>query len=347
MSRATRRAPPDAARATGLLAQPRDGVLHLRPAHRPAPDLRRDIGPRRGPRPARPRRPHAVRPRHPRLRDHRRRPTATSPPRSRSSAPTASSSASARRPLTPASYLGRPAHQRARHLVPHRGHHDRARAARLRRRAPHRRRGQPARSTLVLGITCFAALGLAISTVIPNGRPPPAPSPTAPTSRSPSSRARSAPGSGSRTGSTSSSSALPIKALTDALRAGFDPAASGLAGRRPRRAGRVGPHRRRGRPPLLPVGAVPLTCAARASVRVGVREDDAVAEDRHRPVVAHGDDGRERVVVAVAAGRGVAGAPGAHSTFRSATSLGTSRTPSWRSTPSASNTAAPSTCASA
>ena len=79
--------------------------------------------------------------------------------------------------------------------------------------------------TLVLGITCFAALGLAISTIIPNG--------TASGAITNGTYIPIALVSG--TFSTGLRlphwldvivSALPIKALTDALRAGFDPAAS-------------------------------------------------------------------------------------------------------------------------
>jgi hypothetical protein len=45
-----------------------------------------------------------------------------------------------------------------------------------------------------------------------------------------------------------------------------------------------------------------------ALVAAGIREDRAVAEHRYGTVVANCDDGREGVVVAVAAGGGVASA---------------------------------------
>ena len=112
--------------------------------------------------------------------------------------------------------------------------------------------------TLVLGITCFAALGLAISTVIPNGT------------------ASGAITNGTYipialvSGTFSTGLAAPALARRHRQRVadqgahrraprGLRPRRFSLAGRRPRRAGRVGPHRRRGRPSLLPVGAVPLS----------------------------------------------------------------------------------------
>ena len=82
------------------------------------------------------------------------------------------------------------------------------------------------------------------------------------------------------------------------------------------------------------------------SVAVGVGEDLAVAEHRDGTVVADGNDGGAGVVVAVSP-REVWRVPLSGSTVSSALLLGTSRTPSRRRTPSASNTAAPSTWASA
>jgi ABC-2 type transport system permease protein len=78
--------------------------------------------------------------------------------------------------------------------------------------------------TLVLGITCFAALGLAISTVIPNGT---AAGAITNGTYIPIALISGTFNSGLRLPGWLDTivSALPIKALTDALRAGFDPAA--------------------------------------------------------------------------------------------------------------------------
>ena len=71
-------------------------------------------------------------------------------------------------PAVPGHLPRRAAHQRPRHLASHRLQHHRPRPSRLRCRPAAGALGALA-VTLILGITCFAALGFAISAFIPNG----------------------------------------------------------------------------------------------------------------------------------------------------------------------------------
>ena len=100
-------------------------------------------------------------------------------------------------------------------------------------------------------------------------------------------------------------SALPIKALTDALRAGFDPAASPWPVGDLAVLGRVGAHRRRGRPPLLPVGAVPLTVPRSAQSGWELARTTPLRKTETGPSSLTAMTVAAGVVMAVAAGRGV------------------------------------------
>ena len=252
-------APPDPARAAGVLAQPGDGVLHLRPARRAAADLRGH------------------------LRARRRSPDGPTSTASRSSSPASSPSAiivaaygtlaatiavlphrrraqahpgdaaGARRPTSPASSSACSPPRSSSPCDDRRS--ARSPSASRRARAPL----VACSSTLALGITCFAALGLAISAVHPERRPPPVPSPTAPTSRSRSCRARSTPASSSPTGSTWSSARCRSRRSPTHCASRYDPGRRRWPVGDLARARRLDADRHRARPPLLPLGTVAMT----------------------------------------------------------------------------------------